>query len=412
MAPAAIDEALRLAAMWEGAPQEQPRPSASCESSGDVMERVRRVLQEAAVDGGAWPASPSLDAEEPQTVEQALDSVREQIRRSLDQLPAGSNRSRIAQLIELGSELHRLSQELYQARLSARAELLASVRRALSHLHGLDCTAAVIETAMKQICAPGMFDRAMLFRLDRSEMVAEGAYFGGASDWAAAVLDFARRNPPDLKAMILESEMARRRSALLVGDAQGNPRAFRPLVLATDTNAYIAAPIAPEGRVIGFLHADCYFSGRPLDAIDRELLWAFAEGLGYATATAALRERLRAQGRELGSLFSHTTEVLDRLTNAEAGFAPPADIRGRAADGPVVGAPRPNAPPPLTERQAEVLRLLAEGATNAEIAERLVVSEHTIKSHVKQILRQLGAANRTEAVAWYYHQLPPEPRQF
>ena len=284
-------------------------------------------------------------------------------------------------------------------------------RNALSHLQGLDCTAAVIQTAMKQMCAPGMFDRAMMFRLDRSEMLAEGAYFGGASDWAAAVLEFARRNPPDLKEMILESEMARRRSACIVQDAHGNPRAFRPLVLATDTNAYIAAPVAPEGRVIGFLHADCYFSGRPLDAIDRELLWAFAEGLGYATACAAMRERLRAQGQELGRLLLHTTEAIDRLASADAVFAPSDDIGSRAPSRPVTGAPPGAAPPPLTPRQAEVLHLLAGGATNAEIAERLVISEHTIKSHVKHILRQLGAANRTEAVACYYHQLPPEHRQ-
>ena len=412
MALGALDEARRIGAMYEGAPRGVPRVSGTHEPSGDLMDRVRRVLQETGFDSGPSPASQSLDGDEVQAVEQALKSVREQINRSLDQIPAGLNRSKMAQLIELGSELHDLSQELYHERLSARAQLLARVRCALSHLHGLDCTAAVIETAMKDLCAPGMFDRAMLFRLDRSEMVAEGAYFGEASDWAAAVLDFARRNPPDLKAMILESEIARRRSALLVQDAQGNPRSFRPLVLATDTNAYIAAPIAPEGRVIGFLHADCYFSGRPLDTIDREFLWAFAEGLGYATASAALRERLRAQGHELGKLLSQTTEVVDRLANAEAGIAPSDGIRGWPADGRVVGAPSAKTAPPLTNRQAEVLQLLAEGATNAEIAERLVISEHTIKSHVKYILRQLGAANRTEAVAWYYRQLPPEPRQF
>jgi DNA-binding CsgD family transcriptional regulator len=409
MALGVMDEALRIAAKRESTPSEKPR-AAAWAASVDLTNRVRHVLRESGFEADS--VSESLDGEELQVVQHAMNGLREQMRRSLDELPAGPNRSKIAHLIELGAELHELSQELYQERLTARAELLARVRRALSRLHGLDCTAAVIQTAMKQMCAPGMFDRAMVFRMDRSQMVAEGAYFGGDSDWAATVLDFARRIPPDLKAMILESDIARRRSAGLVQDPQGNPRAFRPLVLATDTNAYIAAPIAPEGRVIGFLHADCYFSGRPLDAIDRELLWAFAEGLGYATANAALRERLREEGHELGRTLRHTQEVVEGLASAEAALAPSDRAGGPASTSSDLGARAVNAPAPLTARQAEVLQLLAEGATNGEIAERLVISEHTIKSHVKHILRQLGAANRTEAVAWYYQQLPPQSRQF
>jgi DNA-binding NarL/FixJ family response regulator len=53
----------------------------------------------------------------------------------------------------------------------------------------------------------------------------------------------------------------------------------------------------------------------------------------------------------------------------------------------------------LTEREAEVLRLLATGARNREIAARLVVTEKTIKHHVGQIHAKLGVRTRTEAVA-------------
>lgn len=64
----------------------------------------------------------------------------------------------------------------------------------------------------------------------------------------------------------------------------------------------------------------------------------------------------------------------------------------------------PNTPPTtaeLTARQQEVLALVAEGLANRAIAQRLVVSETTIKSHLREILRRLDAANRTEAVARY-----------
>jgi len=54
---------------------------------------------------------------------------------------------------------------------------------------------------------------------------------------------------------------------------------------------------------------------------------------------------------------------------------------------------------PLTPREQEVLRMLALGLANKEIASRMNISEHTVKFHVAAILGKLGAASRTEAVA-------------
>jgi DNA-binding NarL/FixJ family response regulator len=56
----------------------------------------------------------------------------------------------------------------------------------------------------------------------------------------------------------------------------------------------------------------------------------------------------------------------------------------------------------LTAREIDVLRALAAGKTNAQIALSLFVAEGTVKSHVKHILRKLGAANRTDAVAKFH----------
>jgi two-component system, NarL family, response regulator YdfI len=52
----------------------------------------------------------------------------------------------------------------------------------------------------------------------------------------------------------------------------------------------------------------------------------------------------------------------------------------------------------LTSRETEVLRMLAEGLANKEIAARLGISEHTVKFHISSILDKLGASTRTEAV--------------
>ncbi len=67
-----------------------------------------------------------------------------------------------------------------------------------------------------------------------------------------------------------------------------------------------------------------------------------------------------------------------------------------------------SAPPPafadLTERELEVLRLIAQGLSNAAIARRLVISERTVKSHVSNILSKLHLADRTQAAVYAWQQ--------
>lgn len=67
--------------------------------------------------------------------------------------------------------------------------------------------------------------------------------------------------------------------------------------------------------------------------------------------------------------------------------------------GMTVFAPRSEGPSaPLSEREREVLALMASGATNKEIAQRLFLSPHTVKEHTSSLYRKLNARNRTEAV--------------
>jgi DNA-binding CsgD family transcriptional regulator len=104
-----------------------------------------------------------------------------------------------------------------------------------------------------------------------------------------------------------------------------------------------------------------------------------------------------------------TAQDVTELTEAEHALARSSDelgrraaeLRGRA--GSDHEPYNPGGGVELTARQKEVLALVAEGLANRTIAQRLVVSETTIKSHLREILRRLDAANRTEAASRYLH---------
>ena len=89
------------------------------------------------------------------------------------------------------------------------------------------------------------------------------------------------------------------------------------------------------------------------------------------------------------------SKVFNSLTRSESQHsqspASPLSVRPPAA---------PVKPVDLTEREIEVLRLIARGATNREIAEALVISEGTVKNHISNILSRLGLRDRTQAAIY------------
>ena len=124
---------------------------------------------------------------------------------------------------------------------------------------------------------------------------------------------------------------------------------------------------------------------------DEYLMEAVAAGInGYVLKDvdpATLIDAVRSCSR--GNGYLHPTvaaRVLQRLNQPGAGSEPP--VRRRIGD------------EGLTPREFEVLEWLAQGASNREIAERLFISESTVKNHVTSIFRKLGVTDRTQAVLY------------
>ena len=114
-------------------------------------------------------------------------------------------------------------------------------------------------------------------------------------------------------------------------------------------------------------------------------------------------DALRSGARSVLPSDATPDEIIAALEAAAAGLVTlPAELAAdlvSAARGPL--APRAAGAPtqPLTRREIEVLGMLAEGLANKNIAARLGISEHTVKTHVASILTKLDAFSRAEAVA-------------
>lgn len=299
-------------------------------------------------------------------------------------------------------ELQAYRSDLREHEHAERRDRLAAAEAGLAPLRWVHDPRELLARVCEALVTSCGFDRAMLSRVEgptwrpwKSFAATEREHEPRFREWISA-------NPEiPLDHLLLENEMVRRQAPAIVSSPE-DPRVYAPLAEASGLTSYVAAPLVPTGRVIGFLHAD--HAGGPVSDVDRDVLWAFAESFGHLFERAVLLNRLAEQREQVSRAMDTVASVLSELATAEielAARAPGPVARPRPAVDETARVQGSRIEALLTARELEVLTLMATGATNARIAEELVISDATVKSHVKRILRKLRAGNRAEAIARY-----------
>ncbi|SFO60401.1 two component transcriptional regulator, LuxR family [Geodermatophilus obscurus] len=217
---------------------------------------------------------------------------------------------------------------------------------------------------------------------------------------------------------------------VVLADDQALVRGGFRLILESEDDIAVVGE-AEDGEQAVTLVADLH-----PDVVLMDVQMPGVDGLEATRRIGALGDSVRTRVLVL-TTFERDDYVLEALRGGASGFllknCPPEDlvlavrrvIRGDALLAPSVTRrliedyitrPTPrSAPAPelqrLTERELAVLRLLAQGRSNTELAHELYVSEGTVKTHVSSILSKLGLRDRVQAVVFAYDTGLVEPRR-
>jgi DNA-binding CsgD family transcriptional regulator len=296
---------------------------------------------------------------------------------------------------------HERQLERLRTRFGRRRDAFVRLEGGVAKLRQITSPPAIFEAAPRQLSRCSDFDRVLLSTVADGRMVAVAAYFECDPDGAAAALARLAERSLALEHPLLEAEVLRRRRATAVAEAAVHPRVSPMLTEAMGWSSYVVAPVVVRGRVIAVLHADR--RDAELDVLHRDVLWRYAVGLAQAYESASLRRRLRREREYMRRFLDRLDARLGELSDGAIRLAPSGQsVRGDSGmaragssygENPFEGV--------LTRREVEILALLAEGLSNRTIADRLVISEGTVKFHVANILRKMRVSNRAEAASRY-----------
>jgi DNA-binding NarL/FixJ family response regulator len=377
---------------------------------GDTFATADRVLRSIEAALGVGVSRLRLGTADPAQVASALDEAAAAVRAVTGERPELAGAAAIAMTELAAARLDLMNWEVLRGRQTALS--LAQILRRCR-------TAATVEELAEVIppqTAELGYDRVLLSWVKDGRWIPRSACTRTDPAQAAAIVAAGQAAPYRRVRDLMEDQVVRMRSTILVRDARDNPRVHADLLAVTGSHSYVAAPLILRGRVVGLIHVDRNAETGTMDDVDRELLALLAEGLGLAleraqtcTEAEAVRDAVEGHARAVQDLVARLGQAQEPAVTAPSPPYGPAcgqaALKGRVHVLPVPRIPDDSWRDGLTRREEQVLRLVAEGLTNSQIAERLFVAEGTVKSHVKSLMRKLGAATRAEAGAAYHRQL-------
>jgi DNA-binding CsgD family transcriptional regulator len=322
------------------------------------------------------------------TLQAQIHTIEESILSALNEVGTGLA-SRRSELVNLLVRAGRFDGELADYVERQRAQQRAALSRGVTRLRAcgdsakLDQQAA--EIALDALSARRVALSRVRDRVWSSWRMASVEDLGSLTAWA-------ERGPIALEHLPVEQGVVNtRQTALTVAPARSGVSAARAL------RTCVVGPIVVENEVIGLLHVQ--FGNHEPDTHQRHMVLSFGQTLGRVHEKLTTREQFSVQG----SAAEHLQHAAQRAMSLDAGVELSVDPFGigreSRGDTPVSTADGSRAN--LTVRQRETLDLLLSGYTNAQIAEHLIISVATVKSHVRAILHRVGAVNRAEAIARY-----------
>jgi DNA-binding CsgD family transcriptional regulator len=285
------------------------------------------------------------------------------------------------QIADALRELRQVHRELTERELVRRADARDEVQGAVEELAEIGSSAVILERAAETLGRSSSFARVLVSQVDGDRLIPRS--FWERTEVAAETTDAIAGLEVALRYPLIEAEVVQRGGEATAVDATGprSPAALRDLF---GWRRYVVAPVRLRETPIGLLHAESDAPGE----IEVELVEAYAEGLVAAFERAVLRETVQRHREELQDAVRG---IGNHLEEASPDLEPgPSAVELDAVDDEVER---------LTPRESEILQMMGGGQTNGAIATSLLISESTVKFHVKNILLKLGATNRADAVA-------------
>jgi len=326
----------------------------------------------------------------------AVDEALEEVARILSTGQAGPNE--ICRYQRLLDERRVIVLHDAEVRISAAT----GIAEALSELRRAPSSSALLEGAPRALCEACGFTRAMVSAVQGSRWVPLKLFTSDQLDPQAEAFQafVASETEIPLANMLAETDMARRRAAIQIEDAPLDRRTFKPIIEVAKSPGYVAAPIIIGGRATGFMHADRVGQRRTVSNDDMEWIAEFTTELASLFDRAVAAEQLLTQRIDLLEAMASTHAALAAFERSVLGFGEGVGI-GSTEGASAQGRPAPARDALLTPREREVLECVAHGATNAVVARQLMLSENTVKTHLRAILRKLHVTTRGAAVARY-----------